>query len=276
MREESNGERTRVIANGARDIWMQVNIGGITAVNNRATFVNFYPSVDAIQEFKVQSANYSAEYGGKRARISTCNSDPERTSSTGPCSSSCAMTSSTPAATSGRAASQGRVAPESVRRRARRPGDPRQDVLHGQLRGKPVRYRTRRYLVVLTPEMRRGDFSGVSGAVTDPLNGAPPRKPDPAEPAESRFGGPDQSIYAAAQRCGAVNFAGVTPNIVNIDQGIGRVDHSFGAHDQVFVHYIYSARKLPNTELNPNFFYNATFPTRVWPLSTFIRLVRLW
>src|SRR5262245_53841632 len=44
---------------------MQVNINGITAVNNRAPFVNFYPSVDAIQEFKVQSSNYSAEYGGQ-------------------------------------------------------------------------------------------------------------------------------------------------------------------------------------------------------------------
>lgn len=64
VREESNGERTRVIANGARDVWMQVNINGVTAVNNRANCVNFYPSVDAIQEFKVQSSNYSAEYGG--------------------------------------------------------------------------------------------------------------------------------------------------------------------------------------------------------------------
>src|SRR4051812_32316353 len=64
VREESNGERTRVIANGSRDIWMQVNINGITAVNNRANFVNFYPSIDALQEFKVQSGNYSAEYGG--------------------------------------------------------------------------------------------------------------------------------------------------------------------------------------------------------------------
>ena len=59
---------------------------------------------------------------------------------------------------------------------------------------------------------------------------------------------------------GAVNFAGVTTNIVNINQGIGRLDHSFGSRDQVFVHYIYSARDFPNTELNPNFFYNATFP----------------
>src|SRR5260370_246791 len=64
VREESNAERTRVIANGARDVWMQVNINGITAVNNRHNFVNLYPSIDAIKEFKVQSGNYSPEYAG--------------------------------------------------------------------------------------------------------------------------------------------------------------------------------------------------------------------
>ena len=59
-----NAVRTDIVANGARDINMQVSFDGITVVNNRHNFVVFYPSVDAIQEFKVQSGNYSPEYGG--------------------------------------------------------------------------------------------------------------------------------------------------------------------------------------------------------------------
>ena len=55
---------SRIIANGARDSWEQVNIDGITIVNNRSNYINLYPSIDALAEFKVQSGNYSAEYGG--------------------------------------------------------------------------------------------------------------------------------------------------------------------------------------------------------------------
>ena len=41
-----------------------MNIDGITMVNNRSNYVTLYPIIDALQEFKVQSGNYSAEYGG--------------------------------------------------------------------------------------------------------------------------------------------------------------------------------------------------------------------
>jgi hypothetical protein len=55
---------SEIIANGQRPVWGQVNVDGITMVNNRRSYVNIFPSIDAIQEFKVQTGNFSAEYGG--------------------------------------------------------------------------------------------------------------------------------------------------------------------------------------------------------------------
>ena len=97
-----NAVRTDVVANGARDINMQVSFDGITVVNNRHNFVVFYPSVDAIQEFKVQSGNYSAEYGGNAGANVSVQLRSGTTSFTARCSTSCATTSSMPAAISAR------------------------------------------------------------------------------------------------------------------------------------------------------------------------------
>jgi len=60
----SSTDGSQIGGNGGRLIWGQVNVDGITMVNNRHNYVNLYPSVDAIQEFRVQTGNYSAEYGG--------------------------------------------------------------------------------------------------------------------------------------------------------------------------------------------------------------------
>ena len=51
-------------ADGARSMYQQISFDGVTAVRNRETSVRMFPNVDAVQEFKVQSSNYSAEYGG--------------------------------------------------------------------------------------------------------------------------------------------------------------------------------------------------------------------
>jgi outer membrane receptor protein involved in Fe transport len=262
VREESNAERTRVIANGSRDIWMQVNIGGITAVNNRANFVNFYPSVDAIQEFKVQSANYSAEYGGNAG----ANINMQLRSGTNRFHGTLFEFLRNDNLDA-RGYFRPQPLPKDVLRRNQFGGVLSGPVIRDKMffmaSYEGMRSATERAgtAVVLTPEMRRGDFSGISGAITDPLTGAPfPGNiipPDRLNPVSVNL---INQYMPLPNVQGAINFAGVTTNIVNINQGIGRVDHVFSSRDQVFVHYIYSARDFPNTELNPNFFYNATFP----------------
>jgi outer membrane receptor protein involved in Fe transport len=262
VREESNAERTRVLANGARDVWMQVNINGITAVNNRHNFVNFYPSIDAIQEFKVQSGNYSAEYGGNAG----ANVNVQLRSGTNQFHG---------------------AAFEFLRNNALdargyfRPQPLPKDILHrnqfGAVLAGPVRkdktffmvdYEGQRTIieraatsVVLTPAQRQGNFSALSTPITDPLSGS--AFPGNVIPT-SRLNPVSVNLinrYTPLPNVpGAVNFSGVTKNIVNVDQGLARLDHTFSVKDQIAVHFIYAAKDLPSTDLNPNFFYNATFP----------------
>ena len=259
---EEGQVRTRVIANGVRDIAMQISFDGITAVNNRHNFVVLYPSVDAVQEFKVQSGNYSAEYGGNAG----ANINVQLRSGTNRFHGS---------------------AFEFFRNNnldARgyfRPAPLPKDVLHrnqfGAILSGPVKkdktffmvsYEGRRQIqessatnIVLTPAQRRGDFSASSGVIIDPLTGNPfSGNIIPAERLNAVSVNVINTYMPLPNQSGAINYAGVTLNTTNIDQGIARVDHYFSQRDQVFVHYIYARRDYPSVDLNPNFRYNATFP----------------
>src|SRR5581483_8626620 len=259
--EESNAQRTRIIANGARDIWMQVNINGITAVNNRHNFVNFYPSIDAIQEFKVQSGNYSAEYGGNAGANVNLQLRPGTNQFHG---------SVFEFLRNDHLDARGYFRPEPL------PKDALKRNQFGAVLAGPVRkdhtffmigYEGMRFGIeragtaqVLTPAQRRGDFSGF-GTITDPLSGLPfPGSVIPANRLSPVSVNLINTYMPLPNVAGVINYAGVTKDITNVDQGLARIDHMFSTKDQISFHYIYAARDLPNTELNPNFFYNATFP----------------
>src|SRR5262249_31934050 len=72
----SSTDGAQIGGNGSRMTWGQVNIDGITMVNNRSNYVNLFPSLDAIQEFKVQTGNYTADH----ARNPRPNFNPQITS----------------------------------------------------------------------------------------------------------------------------------------------------------------------------------------------------
>ena len=54
---------TQFRASGARGMYQQVSFDGVSALNNRGNNLFMYPSVDAVEEFKVQTGVYSAEFG---------------------------------------------------------------------------------------------------------------------------------------------------------------------------------------------------------------------
>ena len=155
---------TQFRASGARGMYQQVSFDGVSALNNRGNNLFMYPSVDAVEEFKVQATNYTAEYGGHAgANVqlqlkSGSNAFMARRSTTS------ATTPSTRATSS---------------RRRRRPKPQLDRQQFGGVVGGPVRRNQTFFMVsyegvretretvaqtnVLTEAMRRGDFSGVAG-----------------------------------------------------------------------------------------------------------------
>ena len=57
------GQTVQIAANGQRDIQQHVTMDGVVATEPRINTMSFVPSIEAIEEFKVQSAVYSAEFG---------------------------------------------------------------------------------------------------------------------------------------------------------------------------------------------------------------------
>jgi Carboxypeptidase regulatory-like domain len=57
----SSTDGSAISAYGSQVTWAQVNVDGVTMVNNRHAYINVYPSVDAIQEFKVLTGNAESE-----------------------------------------------------------------------------------------------------------------------------------------------------------------------------------------------------------------------
>ncbi|MCC6858905.1 MAG: TonB-dependent receptor [Bryobacterales bacterium] len=63
------GNSVAISANGQREVNQQVTLDGVIATEPRVNTTVFTPSIDAIEEFKVQTSSYSAEYGQNNGAI---------------------------------------------------------------------------------------------------------------------------------------------------------------------------------------------------------------
>ncbi|MBM3737213.1 MAG: TonB-dependent receptor [Acidobacteria bacterium] len=63
------GGLVAVSANGQREVNQQITLDGVIATEGRVNTMVFSPSIDAIEELKVQTSSYSAEYGQNNGAI---------------------------------------------------------------------------------------------------------------------------------------------------------------------------------------------------------------
>jgi len=250
-------------ANGGRNRWGQIDVDGITMLNNRQAYVNSYPSVDAIQEFRVQTGNYSAQYGFS------------------------AGTNITVQLKSGGNKFHGTVF-EFIRnnavdarnyfRNAPLPKNILKQNQFGATIGGPI-FRDKTFFFfsyeglrslqevpstanVLTQAQRNGDFSALLALPT------PIRLRNP-------FGGfyagniiPVNSVSQALinqyvplpNSTGTQNYSGASIGNEKVDQEIGRLDHRFNDKNSIFIHYIHTYRDFPNANVNRNFTFTGKYP----------------
>ncbi len=286
------GRMVAISANGQRDINQQVSIDGVTAMGSQVNVMVFTPSVDAIEEFKVQTSSYSAEYGqnsGAHVQISLKAGTNRLRGTFYEFLRNDKLAAEDYFLNFGLPAGTARREKNALRR----------NQFGGFLSG-PVwlpklydgRNRTfwsfnyeglRETLEVSReafwfPEpFRRGDFS----ALLSPLvrNGAPVRAPivihDPVtgEPFRDSTGRIANIIPASRIHKGAQDFInkfqplpafqpedildanvrGGVANITGSKQAFFRVDHNFSPRDRVFVRYIRDTMRYDSFDLNPNF-----------------------
>jgi hypothetical protein len=239
-------------ANGARLYYQQASFDGVTVINNRNDAVGMFPTLDAVQEFKVQTADYSAEYGGHAGANVQLQLRSGSNVSHGELFEFVrnnlfdARNFFSPA-----------PRPKPTLRRNQFGGILDGPIKHNKTffmasyEGTRERRQTAATTSVLTPAQRSGLFSS---AITDPLSGT--AFPNNVIP-QSRWDPVSLNIvnkYMPLPNLpGAINYASSTRSSITQDQAMTRIDQSFSPKDQVFGHYIYHGGNYPTVDITGNF-----------------------
>ncbi|MBS1799881.1 MAG: TonB-dependent receptor [Acidobacteria bacterium] len=250
-----------IASNSGRGDWGAVQVDGMVMTNTRSAYVNSYPSVDAIEEFRVQTGNFSAEYGFSAGT----NINVQLKSGTNQFHGSAFEFIRNDAVD---ARNYFRVAPL------------KKNVLKqnqfGATLGGPI-YRNKTFFFasyeglrsiaetpslanVLTPAQRSGDFSAYTGTLRNPYTGGTyANKQIPVNAVSQNL----INTYMPLPNgtfAGGQNYSGASIGNQSNNQYIGRIDHKFNDKNSIFIHYIYGKREFPDTDVNPNFRYTGTYP----------------
>jgi outer membrane receptor protein involved in Fe transport len=247
---------TQFRASGARGMYQQVSFDGVSALNNRGNNLFMYPSVDAVEEFKVQATNYTAEYGGHAG----ANVQLQLKSGTNSLRGS-AFDFVRNDAMDARNFFAPAPSPKPQLDRQQFGG-----VIGGPLRRNQTffmasyeGYKETRESVaqtnVLTEEMRRGDFSGVAGAVVrDPVTGLQfPNNIIPSNRVDPLAVSMVNQYQPLPNQTGANNLRGLSTTKDTTHQFVTRIDHVLSPKQKIFGHYLYQNKDNPSIPINTDF-----------------------
>jgi Carboxypeptidase regulatory-like domain/TonB-dependent Receptor Plug Domain len=258
----SSTDGSAISAYGSQVTWAQVNVDGVTMVNNRHAYINVYPSVDAIQEFKVLTGNAEAEYGGGAGTVTNIQLKTGTNTLHGDVFEFFRNT-----AMDARNFFLVAPVPKQVLK---------QNQFGGTVGGPIIKDRTFFFFSyeglrsveqsaslanVLSPAEENGDFSALlpSTQLFSPYTGLPyPNNQIPVDPVAQNIA--QKYIPLPNTNQNGLNYAGVTSGNESVNQYLVRLDHKINDNNQLAFHFLYAFRNFPSSDLNPNFTYKGTYP----------------
>ena len=280
------GAGVSVIANGIREVYGTVSLDGVDAKNPRVHTTVFTPSIEAIEEFKVQTGSYSAEYGqggGGIVQVSMKSGTNALHGAFFEFLRNDKLDAEDYFLNFERPAGAARLSKDRLRRNqfgAVLSGPVMLPRYNGKNRTfwafdfEGRRDTAERVRTAFFPHeaFRNGDFSALLRPAINPATGRPVRAPivifDPltGEPFPGNII-PQSKIHTGSrnllkflpvaqfQQLDVLDFTAraAVPDIISQNQYFWRVDHIFSNNDKVFVRYAADRSSRGEQSINPNF-----------------------
>lgn len=275
------GSGMSVIANGQREVHQSITLDGVESITPLYNISSFTPSIDAIEEFKVQTGSYSAEFGqssGARVEVSLKSGTNQLHGTVYEFLRNDALDAENYFLNFQQPAGTARLKKDRLRRNQ-----------FGTFLGGPlIKNRTfwsfnfegRREIqegvaTAFWPnsDFRQGDFSRLLTPAINPATNRPYRAPiivfDPNT--GTPFAGnmiPKTRLHPGAQtvmnqflpkpdfeQADILDFTArrAVPQVINSNQYFGRLDHNFGSRDKVFGRFAVNSDNWDANAINPNF-----------------------
>jgi hypothetical protein len=257
-----SSDGTVISAYGSLYTWSQTNLDGITMVKNRSAYANLYPSVDAIQEFKVYTGNAEVEYGGGAATVTNIQLKTGTNDLHGDVFEFFRNTDLS--------ARNFFLPAPNVKQQLK------QNQFGATLGGPIIKNRTFFFgsyeglhsleqsgglTNVLTAAEKNGDFSALlpGTQLVSPYTGLTYfNNQIPVDPVAQNIANTYMPLPNTNQN--GLNYAYVTSGDMTVNQYLARIDHKINDNNQLAFHFVYAFRNFPYVDPNPNFKFNGTYP----------------